>query len=124
VKELSDFNTQPSTLNLLKRDAKRLVPLGQLVAVNGSQLMLQRGRGGETVRNCVGVGKGIDFNGLDQCDANVANARDVAPLPGPHVAEFPQPDRLRFLAGANRGQEFLFEEEHNDRRLVAEEAGQ
>ena len=82
--------------------------------------MLQRGRGGETVGNCVRVGKGIDFNGLDQCDANVANAWDVAPLAGPHMAEFPQANRLRFFAGANRRQEFLFKEEHIDRRLVAE----
>jgi hypothetical protein len=38
------------------------------------------------------------------------------------VAEFPQANRLRFLAGANRRQEFLFEEEHIDRPLVAEAA--
>jgi hypothetical protein len=82
--------------------------------------MLQRGRGGETVRNCVRVGKGIDFDRLDQCDANVANARDVAPLAGPHVAEFPKANRLRFFAGANRRQEFLFEEEHDGKPLVAE----
>ena len=31
-----------------------------------------------------------------------------------HVAEFPQANRLRFFAGADRGQKFLFEEEHGD----------
>ena len=41
-----------------------------------------------------------------------ADAGDVAPLPGPHVAEFPQADGLRLFAGANRGQEFFLEEEH------------
>ena len=94
--------------------------LGQLIAVNGSQFVLQFGRGGEAIGNCVGVGQGIDFDRLDQCDADVADARDVAPLASPHVAEFPQANRLRFFAGADRGQKFLFEEEHDDGQLVAE----
>jgi len=33
--------------------------------------MLQRGRGGETVGNCVRVGKGIDFNGLGEVTTNL-----------------------------------------------------
>src|SRR6185436_12716278 len=96
----------------LERDAKRLVPLCQFFAVNRSQLMLQRGCGGEAVGNCVGISKGIDFDRLDQCDANVADTRDVAPLAGPHVAELPQANRLRFFAGADRWEKFLLEEEH------------
>jgi len=66
----------------------------------------------------------VDVDRLDQRDANVADARDVAPLAGTHMAKSPQTNRLRFFAGANRGQKFLFEEEHNNRRLVAEAARQ
>jgi hypothetical protein len=40
-------------------------------------------------------------------------------LPGAHVAEFPEADRLRFLAGADGGQEFLFEEKHGDLRACS-----
>jgi hypothetical protein len=88
------------------------VTLGQLFAVDSSQFVLQLGCGGKAVGNCVRVRKGFNFYRLDECDANVANARDVAPLTGPHVAELPQANRLRFFARADGGQEFLFEEEH------------
>ncbi len=107
-----------------KRNAKRLMALGQLLAVYGSQLVLQLGRGEETVGDCVRVGKGVDINWLYERDANVADAWDVAPLARSHVAEFPQANRLGFFPRADRGQVFVFKEEHNDGRLVAEAARQ
>src|SRR5690348_15394638 len=96
----------------LKRDSKRLVSLGQLIAVNSSQFVLQCSGSREAVRDCIGVSQSVDFDRFDRGDANVADARNVASLPRSHVAELPQANCLSLFARAYRGQEFLFEEEH------------
>jgi hypothetical protein len=85
---------------------------GEFFAVDGPQLVLQGAGGRESVGNGIGIGEGVDIHRLDRCNVNRTDAGYVAALPGPHVAEFPQPDRLRLFAGADRGQEFLLEEEH------------
>ncbi len=74
---------------------------------------------GKPSGNSIGISERIDVDGLDGCDANMADAGDVAPLAGPHVAEFPQANGLGFFAGPDRGEEFLFEEQHGTGILVA-----
>src|SRR4051794_12977968 len=69
-----------------ERDPKRLMACRQLIAINGSQLGLQSGRGREAVWDRIGVGKCFDLNRLDGNDLNVADARNVASLTGAHVA--------------------------------------
>jgi len=88
------------------------VTLSQLLAIDGAEFVLQRRSRWEAVRYGVGVGQRLDIDGFDRRDPDVPYARDVAPLPGSHVAELPEADRLGFFARADGVEELLFEEEH------------
>src|SRR5438128_1171640 len=74
--------------------------------------MLQGGGGGKAIGDGVGVRERFNIYRFYGRDADVADAGDIAPLAGAHVAELPEANRLRFFSRANCGQEFLFEEEH------------
>jgi hypothetical protein len=111
------LDSRPSTHLFLpwlavKDDAECLVALGERIAVDRAELVLQRGCGGEAIGDRVRVGERLDIDRLDRRDPDVSDAGDITALARSHVAEFPEADRLGFLAGANGGQEFLFEEEH------------
>jgi hypothetical protein len=93
-------------------NTERLMTLSQFVAVDGSEFVLHLDGGREAVGDRIDVGKCVNCNRLDQRNADVPDARDVAPLARPHVAEFPQANRLRFFAGADRGEKLFLEEEH------------
>ena len=70
----------------------------------------------ESHRECVGIRQSNRRRpARPSLIANVPDARDVAPLPGAHVAKFPQANRLGFFAGANCWQKFLFKQQHPTR---------
>src|SRR5262249_26857261 len=99
----------------LERDTKRLVAARQFITVDRAQLVLQSVGRRKPIRYRVGIRKAVDVNGLNQRDSNVPNARNITPLAGPHVAEFPKPDRLRFFPCADRRQKLFLEQEHRPR---------
>ncbi len=94
--------------------------LGEFVAVDGAEFVLQRRGVGEPVRDGIGISERIDIDGLDGRDSNMADTGNVAALAGAHVAELPQANGLGLFAGPDGGEEFLFEEEHGLRIPVAE----
>jgi hypothetical protein len=99
-----------SLRHTFEHDSIRLVTVAELFAVDAAEFFAKRDGGGEAVGDGVGVGEGIDVDALDRRDPDRADAGDVAPLAGTHVAVLPQADRLRFGAAADGVEEFLFEE--------------
>jgi hypothetical protein len=79
------------------------VALRKVLAVNGTQLVLQRGGCGKAVGNRIGVRKHIHFDRLYRRDADMPDAGNLVSLAATHVTELPQVNRLRLLARPDCG---------------------
>jgi hypothetical protein len=102
--------TSPGTNR--KPDPKRLMPTRQLLAVDRSQLALQSRGVWKTIGKRIGIRKLVDLHWFNRHDLNMADPGNIAPLTGAHVAELPQPDRLRLFARTNGRQKLLLEQQH------------
>ena len=97
---------------IVERDPIGAMAGGQLAGVERFQFAAQFVGGGKSIGPGIVVRERRQVDRSDRKDANIARAGNIAPLTRLHPAHAPEPNGLRFFAGADGGQEFFLKQQH------------